>query len=342
MGMDKRPTMSDVARVAGVHKATASRALNPLTIGQVNPVTARRVLAAAKQLGYTPNTMARSLRTSRTYTVGVLIPDLTNPLFPPVVRGIENVLFPRGYTALVANTDNDEGREAAHFDALLGRQVDGFILATGRRDHPLLESAHQRGICAVLVNRGTDRPLYPLVTGDDAGGISAAVDHLVELGHRRIAHLAGPAALSTGFGRARAFRNAMAGHDLSSGAVVVECAAYSADAGERAMTALLAGDPHPPTAVVAGNDLIALGALRAIRTHGLRCPEDISLTGFNDMPFLDELRPALTTVRVPHHELGTEAARLLLEQIDGAPAVAKTLSLPLRLVVRASTAPPLH
>jgi LacI family transcriptional regulator len=337
--MTKRPTMSDVARVAGVHKATASRALNPLTAGQVNPATARRVAAAARQLGYTPNATARSLRTSRTYTVGVLIPDLTNPLFPPVVRGIENVLFPRGYTALVANTDNDPDREAAHFEALLGRQADGFILATGRRHHPLLASAHERGVSAVLVNRGTDDALYPLVTGDDPAGMTAAVDHLVALGHRRLVHLAGPATLSTGLRRAQAFRHAVAAHHLP-GCRVVECAAYTADAGERAMAGVLADAGERPTAVVGGNDLIALGALRAVRAAGLSCPEDVSLTGFNDMPFLDELRPALTSVRVPTHELGVEAARLLLEQIEGAPAVAKTISLPLRLVVRDSTAPP--
>jgi LacI family transcriptional regulator len=337
--MTKRPTMSDVARVAGVHKATASRALNPLTNGQVNPATARRVAAAARQLGYTPNATARSLRTSRTYTVGVLIPDLTNPLFPPVVRGIENVLFPRGYTALVANTDNDPDREAAHFEALLGRQADGFILATGRRHHPLLASAHERGVSAVLVNRGTDDAPYPLVTGDDPAGMTAVVDHLVALGHRRLVHLAGPATLSTGLRRAQAFRHAVAAHGVL-GCRVVECAAYTADAGERATAALLAEAGERPTAVVGGNDLIALGALRAIRAAGLSCPEDVSLTGFNDMPFLDELRPALTSVRVPTHELGLEAARLLLEQIEGAPAVAKTISLPLRLVVRDSTAPP--
>jgi LacI family transcriptional regulator len=336
--MTKRPTMSDVARVAGVHKATASRALNPLTSGQVNPATARRVVAAARQLGYTPNATARSLRTSRTYTVGVLIPDLTNPLFPPVVRGIENVLFPRGYTALVANTDNDPDREAAHFEALLGRQADGFILATGRRHHPLLASAHERGISAVLVNRGTDDPLYPLVTGDDPAGMTAAVDHLVALGHRRLAHLAGPSTLSTGLRRAQAFRHAVTAHGVDGR--VVECASYTADAGERAMAGLLAEAVPPPTAVLGGNDLIALGALRAIRAARLRCPEDVSLTGFNDMPFLDELRPALTSVHVPTHELGVEAARLLLEQIEGAPAVAKTISLPLRLIVRDSTAPP--
>ncbi|MEJ3653665.1 LacI family DNA-binding transcriptional regulator [Actinomycetes bacterium KLBMP 9759] len=336
--MDKRPTMSDVARLAGVHKATASRALNPATSSQVNPTTARRILAVAKQLGYTPNTTARSLRTSRTFTVGVLIPDLTNPLFPPIVRGIENVLFPRGYTALVANTDNDADREAAHFDTLLARQVDGFILATGRRTHPLVQSAHDRGIATVMVNRGTDPPMFPLVTGDDTAGITAVVDHLAELGHRRVAHLAGPVSLSTGLARTKAYLSAVAAHRIPP--AVVETTTYSAPAGFDAMRKLLdAADPLP-TAVVAANDLIALGALRAIRAHGLSCPDDISLTGFNDMPFLDELSPPLTSVRVPQYELGTESARLLLEQIDGGPAVAKTLTLPVRLVLRGSTAPP--
>ncbi|MQA78864.1 MAG: substrate-binding domain-containing protein [Streptosporangiales bacterium] len=335
--MSSRPTMSDVARAAGVHKATASRALNPDTSGLVNAATARRVLLAARELGYTPNTMARGLRTSRSHTVGVLIPDLTNPLFPPIVRGIETALSARDYTALIANTDNDDAQETSRFEALLGRHVDGLILATGRREHPLLQAAHERGVRAVLVNRGTERPLYPVVTGDDAAGIAAAVDHLADLGHRRLLHLAGPAALSTGASRARAFRQAVTARQVDG--TVVACSSYSIRAGEDAMRGALEHGAAP-TGVVAGNDLIALGALRAVRAHGLRCPADVSVVGYNDMPFLDEVDPPLTSIHVPHHELGAEAARLLLQQLDGTPGPPKTITLPVHLVIRASTAPP--
>jgi LacI family transcriptional regulator len=336
--MEKPPTMADVARMAGVHKATASRALDPRTSGQVSQATARRVLAAAKRLAYTPNTMARSLRTNRSKTVGVLIPDLTNPLFPPVVRGIESVLSPRGYTALIANTDNDEAVEAAGFEAMLARQVDGFILATGRREDALVSAAYARALSVVLINRGTDRPLFPLVTGDDTAGIAAAVGHLLRLGHRRLAHLAGPSDMTTGFVRERAFRQAVATRGLDP--VVIGCDGYTIESGKRGMSALLSRRGAHPTGIVAGNDLIAIGALHALRERGLRCPQDISLVGFNDMPFADELQPPLTTVHVPHHEMGAEAARMLLDELDGAPATGKTVILPLTLVVRGSTAPP--
>jgi LacI family transcriptional regulator len=341
--------MSDVAALAGVHKATASRALNPSTSGLVNAATARRVRTAAEQLGFTPNSAARSLRTNRSFTVGVLLPDLTNPLFPPVARGIEEVLNARGYTALLANTDNDEAKERTQFEALRGRQVDGFIVATAQREHPLLLEAYESGVPIVLVNRCTDRKLFPWVAGDDATGMALAVEHLLGLGHRSIAHVAGPQSMSTGVTRVRAFRHAVetAGIGPEQAPVVVS-ESYTAPAGERATHELL--ERHPDTtAICAGNDLIALGALHALKTRGLRCPQDLSLVGFNDMPFADEFQPPLTTVHVPHLDLGAEAARLLLERLDryeekGHPApVAKTVLLPLRLVVRASTAaPPPH
>jgi LacI family transcriptional regulator len=335
--MEKPPTIADVAKLAGVHKATASRALNPRTSGQVNAATARRVLLAAKRLRYQPNTVARSLSTSRSATIGVLIPDLTNPLFPLVVRGVEDALGADGYTALLANTDNDPERAQAQFDSLLSRRVDGFLIATARRDDPLLVRAHEQGIAVVLINRSTDAPLFPLVTGDDAAGVAAAVEHLADLGHRRIAHLSGPVTMSTGYVRARAFRDAMAARSLP--VTVLECAAYTEDAGAEAARRLLTEHPDV-TAVLAGNDMIALGALQELRERGLDCPRDISLIGFNDMRLVDKLVPPLTTVHVPHHRLGAEAARLLLSELDQQDRTAKTVTLPLRLVVRGSTAPP--
>ncbi|MFE2044919.1 LacI family DNA-binding transcriptional regulator [Streptomyces sp. NPDC059477] len=344
--MNKRPTIADVAALAGVHKATASRALGPSTSALVNAATARRVRQAAEQLGFTPNSAARSLRTNRSFTVGVLLPDLTNPLFPPIVRGIEEALGPRGYTALLANTDNDEAKERAGFDALRGRQVDGFIVATARREHALLDRARAAGVPIVLVNRRTDDRLLPWVAGDDATGMTLAVEHLAGLGHRAIGHVAGPSSMSTGVIRAQAFRAAAEAAGIGPGAApVVESEAYTVAAGERATRDLL--DRYPATtAICAGNDLIALGALRAARARGLRCPADLSLVGFNDMQFADEFQPPLTTVHVPHLDLGAEAARLLLEQLDsneeqGTPTpLAKTVLLPVRLVVRASTAAP--
>jgi LacI family transcriptional regulator len=320
-----------------VHKATASRALNDRTRGEVNHDTVRRVLAAARSLGYTPNALARGLRTARTSTVGVLLPDLTNPLFPPIVRGIEDVLSAHGYTALLANTDNDAVKERNAFTTLRSRQVDGFIVATARREDPSLVEAAEAGIPLVLVNRMTEGHELPAVAGDDAAGIGLAVRHLVELGHRRIAHLAGPQDTSTGVVRRSSFESALRGLGVPVAVRrVVLASAYSEAAGAEAMRTLLKQD-RAVTAVVAANDLIALGALAVFAERGLQCPQDVSLVGYNDMPFLDKLCPPLTSVRIPHYEIGAEAARLLLEQLEGEPRQPRTVLLSPTLVVRQST-----
>ena len=338
--MPRASTLTDVAQRAGVHQATASRALNPASRHLVNNATAERVLAAARELGYVPNAIARGLRTSRSGTVGVIIPDLMNPLFPPIVRGIEDVLAREGYTALLANTDNDEQRERTQFEALVTRRVDGFIVATARRRHPLLDEAAGRGLKVVLVYRGTDRADFSAVTADDRLGIAMAVEHLIGLGHRRIGHLAGPQGLSTGLVRARSFTETLQTHQLDAPPHnLVVCDAYTEAAGAAGTRELL-DRGSGLTAIVAANDLLALGACDVLRERGEHCPGRISVTGFNDMPFADKFNPALTTVRVPHYDLGAEAGRLLLEQLAGPVRLTKRLTLQPTLVLRASTAPP--
>ncbi|MEV0614085.1 LacI family DNA-binding transcriptional regulator [Nonomuraea sp. NPDC050404] len=332
------PTLRDVAEAAGVHTATASRALNPKTRQQISAETARRVMRAARALGYQPNSVARSLKTSRTGTVGLVIPDLTNPLFPPIVRGVESVLEPGGYNVWIVNTDNDEERERAQIDSLRSRQVEGLIIATARLDHPLLRHLHEQGVRMVLINRQVENLRVPAVTGDDVTGVAAAVHHLAALGHTRIAHLSGPLSTSTGRARARAFRHAVRDHGLPDD-LMPECAHWSESDGATAMRNLLDRSPGV-TAVVAGNDLIALGCYDVFAERGLSCPDDVSVIGFNDMPFLDKLRPPLTTVAVPHHELGAEAARMLLDTLDTPDRPARSILLPVSLVVRGSTAAP--
>ena len=334
------PTLRDVAQMAGVHPATASRALNPQTRPLVNADTARKVLRAAESLGYQPNPIARSLKTARSSTVGLIIPDLTNPLFPPIVRGIEDVLTPVGYSAWIVNTDNDPAREETHVESLRSRQVEGLIIATARRDHPLLVRLHQMGVRMVLVNRRVDGLELPSVTADDAAGISMAVTHLAALGHTRIAHLAGPQQTSTGVTRARAFRHAVRDLGLDDDpALIVECGYWSETEGAQGLRQLLdAGTTC--TAIVAGNDLIALGCYDVFAERGMRCPDDMSVVGFNEMPFLDKMNPPLTTVSIPHYELGSEAARLLLDTIDDPDRLPRSVLLAPSLVVRASTAPP--
>ena len=332
------PTLRDVAQLAGVHPATASRALNPQTRPLVNTDTARKVLRAAESIGYQPNPIARSLKTARTSTVGLVIPDLTNPLFPPIVRGIEKVLAEVGYSAWIVNTDNDPAREERQVESLRSRQVEGLIVATARRTHPLLVRLHQQGVRMVLVNRRVDKLDLPAVTADDDAGVAMAVSHLAALGHTRIAHLAGPMDTSTGVARARAFRHAIRDHGLADDpALIVEAGYWSEAEGATALRTLLERDIRF-TAIVAGNDLIALGCYDVFAELGIRCPGDISVVGFNDMPFLDKMSPPLTTVRIPQYEIGGEAARLLLDTIDDPERHARSVLLPPSLVVRASTA----
>jgi LacI family transcriptional regulator len=333
------PTLRDVAEAAGVHAATVSRALNPDTRRMVNAETALRVLRAAETLGYRPNPIARSLKTAKSGTVGLVLPDLTNPLFPPIVRGVEDVLTPAGFSALIVNTDNDSGREEALVTSLLWRQVEGLIVATALLDHPLLHRLQAQGTQMVLVNRRTEGLAVPSVAPDDAAGIELAMAHLAELGHRRVLHLAGPRSTSTGRIRARAYQDCVRAHGLVEDPRLLEdCDHWNEDAGAAAMRRVLdAGVEF--TAVVAGNDLIALGCYDVFAERGIDCPADVSVVGFNDMPYVDKLHPPLTTVAIPHYEVGAEAGRLLLDAIDTPGRVPRSILLPLSLAVRGSTAP---
>jgi LacI family transcriptional regulator len=330
-------TLREVARQAGVHPGTASRALNEATEPLVRPETVERVKAAAIALGYKPNYLARSFKTSRTFSVGVVIPDINNPLFPPIVRGVEDRLATAGYVALLGNTENDPEREERILDGMLGRRIDGLVLATARRHDPRLVELGRRGIALVLANRVVEDNALSSVSVDDRVGMRLVVEHLTSLGHARVAHVAGPQSLSTGYGRYRGFVAGMRGEGRRVDEALVSFAStFSIDEGLRCATELLSQTP-PPTAIVAGNDMLALGCYTATARLGRRCPDDISIVGFNDMPFIDRLSPPLTTVHVPHYELGAHAADLLLERMTQPGAPLKIVLLAPTLVVRGST-----
>jgi LacI family transcriptional regulator len=333
-------TLRDVAKLAGVHPATASRALSPETRILVSEETAARVMEAAESLGYRPNPVARSLRTRRSHTVGVLIPDLNNPLFPPMVRGLEDRLAEAGYVALIGNTDGHAERERTVFEQMRARHVDGFALATAPLRSALLEDAGRAEIPLVLMNRVPEDSTFPAVSADNAQGIRMAVSHLVSLGHRRIAHLAGPQEVSTGRNRYRGYLDSMHQHGLEvTDGQVAFAESFSVAEGLRCCRELL-GSPGDWTAVAAGNDMLALGCYAALDEAGLRCPADLSVVGFNDMPFVDLLRPPLTTIAFPHYQVGREAARLLLDRIAWPGGPVTIIYLAPELVVRGSTGPP--
>jgi LacI family transcriptional regulator len=333
-----RVRLVEVARAAGVHPATASRALNPNARGEVNQRTVQRVIRAAEKLGYVPNTLARGLRTSRSFVAALVIPDITNSLFPPIVRGAEQVLSGAGFTLVLTDTNNDVDLERGQVASMRAHGVDGFIIATARWDDPLLDELAAERVPAVLVNRRSASSALPFVGGDDQRGVRLCVEHLVRSGHRAIVHLAGPADTSTGRERATAFRAAMREHGLPIRSAVIECTGYSEEAGAEAAARILRSQ-RPFTAIVAANDLLALGAMETLGAGGLRCPDDYSITGFNDLPFVRKLTPALTTVQVPLTDMGAVAARTLLDWIGSADTVRTTQTLlPVDLVLRATTA----
>ena len=282
---------------------------------------------AADQLGYRPNPIARGLKTSRSYTIGVLIPDITNPLFPPIVRGIDDRLGPAGYTQLLVNTDNDAARERGQIETMLARQVDGFISATARLDvEPLAEAiaaAGGRWCSSTEASRTSSSLRRSLV--DDAEGSRLAVEHVIGLGHERIGYVAGPQNVVH---RPPPLPRLRRGDDRGrpGGALASTADAFARSVhrgGRRARVRRGARRRRRrPTAIVTANDRLAIGCYDTLGGLGLTCPGDISVVGFNDMLFIDRLRPPLTTVRVPQREVGFAAAGMLLEQLADADAAA--------------------
>lgn len=331
----RKVTIRDVADLVDVHHSTVSRALSPNKRDQISPAVVKRVEAAAKKLGYYPNIVASSLKQNCSFAIGVLIPDLMNPVFPPIIRGIQDTAEALGYTVITANTDDEEVKERDAFRMMQGRAIDGVIIATARRTDPVVKKCIENEIPFVLVNRTVDRDGVNAVVVDEDFGIRSVVDHLVSLKHTRIAHIAGPQHTSTGYLRAKAVSDYLRIHDLQSD-LVETTERFTIEEGRRAFSKLLARN-NSFTAIVAGNDLLALGCMDAMKEIGLLVPENISISGYDDILFLERMNPALTTVLVPKYEMGSQATKTLLNMISGESNGPGVLRMRPRLVVRNST-----
>lgn len=339
MNVDRRsPRLKDVAEAAGVHISTASRALNERTAVLLNPQTLERIRETADGLGYRVNGMARALKTRRSMTIGMVVPDITNPFFPPAVRGAENVLDRAGYSLLLSSTDNDPGKARRQIAAMLEGQADGLLLAMALRDDPLVNELRAGGAPLVLLNRTVDRGGVSAVVPDDFNGAVEAVEHLYALGHRRLAFVGGPTDTSNGARRRASFDQSVVRLGLPE-SVAMETSAFDEAAGYAAAQSLLTEHPDV-TAVIAGNDLIAIGIIAAADERGRRCPADISVVGFNDMLLAGRLRPPLTTIRIPQYDLGARAAELLMALVADPGRTPETVLISGELIVRGSTAPP--
>jgi len=331
-----RPTLKDIARDVGVHVSTISRALNPKSAHAISSDLTAKIKRASSRRGYRPNAAAAALRTNRFQTIGVIIPDITDPVFPPIIRGIEDALARRGYVAILANTDGDRDRQARLIDAIRARGIDGFILASVLR-HDDEVSRLAAAIPIVTVSRRATAPELSSVVHDEDDGFRRLLTHLASLGHRHIAAIAGPQTISTGYNRHASYLRHCAALGLGAGSPLVTLArAFNELEGERCAEELLVSG-RPFTAVVCANDRLAIGAISAFRRHGLECPRDVSITGFNDMPLADRLQPPLTTIRVQHYKAGVEAGELVVDAVENGTTTPRHIVLPVEMIVRGST-----
>jgi LacI family transcriptional regulator len=337
--MRKGPSgIKEIAQRAGVHYSTVSRVLNPQTRTLVSEKVADKILKIAESLSYRRNPLALGLKTSRSYTIGVIVPDLTNPVFPPIVRAIERTVGKEGYVTILADTDNSLDTERAILNSMRSRQVDGLLLATALLTDDVVKECQENELALVLVNRKVADEEVTSVITNDVYGIRLAVEHLVTLSHRKIAYLGGPLTTSTGKARREGFIAAMNAYRLKADPrTMIDCPSYTIEAGQAACEKLLQGK-RSFSAIVAANDMVALGCYAAVRAAGLKCPDDISITGYNDMPLAEHLAPPLTTLRIPLTEIGEQAALLLLKKMRDPKATLPSVHLEPSLVVRGSTA----
>lgn len=331
-------TLKELARRAGVHASTVSRVANGDPSLRIAPGTRERIEALLRETQYRPNGIARSLKLRQSFVLGVIVPDVTNPVFAAMFRGIEDAALPRGYCVVLCNTDGSPDRERSQLQLLLERRVDGFVLASAYLNDANVHRLHARRVPHVLVNRYSDERRDAFVGSDDQAGAQLATQHLIELGHVRIGHLSGPRGVSTSVLRLRGFQSALAAAGLSFEPDLVVESGYMEAGGLRAAERLLSLPPvRRPTAVFAVNDLAAQGLYTAARRLGLRIPQDVAVAGYNDIPQASWLDPPLTTIQVPVQEMGMVAAGILVDQVETGQLSPRRIIFAPQLVVRRST-----
>jgi len=334
-----RATQADVARLAGVSQATVSYVLNKSAVS-VPEETRQRIHMAMEELGYVPNSSARSLRTRKTHTIAAVIPDIANPFFPVFTRSIQDVADQYGYDLIVYNTDHLEGRERKFLDSLRQGRVDGAIVVPyhvhAKDLAPLLHMDLSVVVLGKMPTHVDDMPLDSLYV-NNADAAAAAVTHLVQRGHTRVGMLAALPDNQPGYGRLKGYRRALSAAGLPFDEAIVRHGLFTQEDGYQCMRELLQAQPRP-SAVFAANDLMAMGALKAIREAGLTVPQDIALVGFDNIPAGDLISPRLTTITQFQDRLGRRAAEMLFERLNGtAPEIGRTQTMPFELIVREST-----
>jgi DNA-binding LacI/PurR family transcriptional regulator len=330
-----RATIADVARRSGVSTATVSRVLSG--VQPAREATRDRVLAAVRELDYRPSGVARALKRRETRTIGLLITDIGNPFFPQIVRAVEDEAHARGYGVILCNAADDSERELAYLELLLERRVDGLIVASARTTRRHAERLAAVPMPIVLVNSDAPGSALAGITTAHRHGARMATEHLLGLGHRRIAHISAPSAQAARL-RHAGVTDALRAAGLDPASLLLAEGDEHVAGGARAAQLLLAERPQP-TAIVCYNDLTAVGALRAVRRAGLRVPEDVSLTGFDDIELAAWTDPPLTTVRQPTDALARWAVSRLADVLPGGRPAPERVTLEPTLEVRGSSGP---
>ncbi|PLR78472.1 LacI family transcriptional regulator [Bacillus sp. V3-13] len=325
--------IADVAKMANVSTATVSRVIS--NSEPVKRETREKVLHAIEKLKYQPNVLARQLRRMETKTILVVVPDITNTFFSNVLRGIEAIAGENSYQVLLGDTGNIIDREYGYFDILRQRKADGMILLTARSNQQMLEEIAEE-YPIVLACEYFEGSKLPTVSIDNVSSARKATEHLISLNHTRIAHISGPLNVVVGRDRLKGFQQAMIQHSLPVESYLIQEGDFSYESGFNLMMKFLALE-NPPTAVFAGNDEMAMGAIKAVKSKGLSVPEDISVVGFDDIKFASIFEPALTTISQPTYDIGKRAMKLLLQLINSDELEKQQYMLSDKLVIRDSS-----
>jgi len=330
-----RAGIQDVASEAGVSTATVSHVIN--NTRHVSDEVRARVLAAVERCDYYPNAIARSLASGRSHVLGLVISDIANPFFPDLVKSIEAAAFERGYDVVLSNTNYDPERTSLYIKRFIERNVAGVAVMTSELDAALVEDLARRHVPVVFLDLGPPGAHTSNLRVDYETGIEEAIRHLVSFGHRDVALISGPPHLRSATCRIEAFSASMRRHLPGAPARIYE-GNFKLEGGKRAALNILA-EPEMPTAIIAANDMMALGAMAEFHAAGLRIPQDISVIGFDDISFATLSEPQLTTVRLPLNHLGGRAVEELLATIENPEQKGREILIPTHLLVRGSTGP---
>jgi LacI family transcriptional regulator len=330
------PTIHDVAKRAGVGSITVSRVIN--NSGYSSAETRERVEKAVAELGYVPNTLARSLRSKRTNTLALLLTDITNPFFTTLARGVEDAASTAGYTLIFCNSDESAVKESTYVNILLQKQVDGFLLVPAQSKTSAIELIRGRGVPVVVLDRAVPGMAVDVVRCDSEEGMFQLTRLLISLGHRNITSLSGPEGVSTADDRVAGYRRALNSAGIAPDAQYILRGELTQDGGyEMARRALQL--PQRPTGIVAANNFITIGAMKALQEAGERVPDDIALVGFDDLPPAMVTFPFFTVASQPAYEMGRIATELLLKRLQsrGADDSHEEVVLPTQIIVRRSS-----